>query len=85
LKNIVVQIFSCIAKKVVQGSNGSNYLYEFIDGFEFEVYSEGYWEDSIEDFCGWYEYKFGYNNWRDIDEIERELKLENIQVWCGKI
>ena len=36
---------------------------EFVDGFEFEVYSEGYWEDSVEDLCGWYEYKFGYNNY----------------------
>lgn len=31
---------------------------EFVDGFEFEVYSEGYFEDSIEDFCGMYIYKF---------------------------
>jgi hypothetical protein len=53
---------------------------EFIDGFTFEVYSEGYFEDSIEDFCGWYEYTFGRDNWRDIDDIERELELGNIQV-----
>ena len=56
---------------------------EFVDGFEFEVYSEGCWEDSVEDFCGWYKYKFGYNNWRDIEDIERELQLGNIQVWFG--
>lgn len=56
---------------------------EFVEGFEFEVYSEGYWDDSIEDFFGWYEYKFGYDNWRDIEEIERELELGNIQVFCG--
>ena len=54
---------------------------EFVDGFEFEVYSEGYWEDSVEDYCGWYEYKFGYNNWRDLGEIQRELDLGNIQCY----
>jgi hypothetical protein len=53
---------------------------EFIDGFEFEVYSEGYFEDSIEDVCGWYKYKFGHKNWRDIEDIKRELELGNIQV-----
>ena len=54
---------------------------EFVDGFEFEVYSEGYGEDSVEDFCGWYKYKFGYNNWRDLDEIQIELDLGNIQCY----
>jgi len=29
---------------------------EFVDGFTYEIYSEGYFEDSIEDYCGWYEY-----------------------------
>jgi len=54
---------------------------EFVDGFEFEVLSEGYFEDSVEDFWGWYKYKFGGNNWRDIEDIERELELGNIQVY----
>lgn len=51
---------------------------EFVDGFEFEIYSEGSFEDSIEDFAGWYEYKFGFDNWRDIEEIQHELDLGNI-------
>jgi hypothetical protein len=55
-------------------------LTEFIDGFEFEVYSEGYFEDSIEDFHGWYKYKFGHDNWREIEDIKRELKEGNIRV-----
>lgn len=54
---------------------------EFIVGFKYEVYSPGYWEDSIEDFCGWYEYKFNQGLcFRDIEDIEIELKLGNIQV-----
>ena len=53
---------------------------EFVQGFEFEVYSEGYSNEDIEDFCGWYCYKVGYNNWRDMGDIERELKLGNIRV-----
>lgn len=54
---------------------------EFINGFKYEVYSEGYFEDSIEDFCGWYEYEFNQGMcWRDIEDIERELKNGNIQV-----
>ena len=53
---------------------------EFIDNFKFEVYSEGYVEDSIEDFCGWYKYKFGVSNWRDVEEIEEEIEKGNIQV-----
>ncbi len=55
-------------------------IFEFVKGFKYEVYSEGYWEDSIEDFCGWYEYTFGMNCWRDIEDIERELLNGNIQV-----
>ena len=54
---------------------------EFVKGFEFEVYSEGYWEDSIEDFCGWYTYKFEEGwSFRDINDIKRELKNGCIQV-----
>lgn len=56
---------------------------EFDDGFEYEIYSEGYFDDSIEDFCGWYSYTVGVDCWRDIEDIERELELGNIQVWCG--
>lgn len=53
---------------------------EFIDGFEFEVWSDGLFEDCIEDFCGWYPYTMGANNWREIEDIERELKEGNIQT-----
>lgn len=53
---------------------------EFIEGFEFEVYSEGYYDDGIEDFCGWYTYIVGGNNWRDLDQIQEEIKRGNIRV-----
>lgn len=53
---------------------------EFINGFSFEVYSEGYFEDSIEDFCGWYSYTMGENNWRDNEEIKHELDAGHIRV-----
>ena len=58
---------------------------EFVDGFEFEVYSEGYIPDSIEDLHGWYKYKFGYNNYRDLDEIQIELDLGNIRCYIIKM
>ena len=54
---------------------------EFVDGFNFEVHSDGYFEDSIESFWGWYKYKFGQDNWRDIEEIKEELKDGNIQCY----
>lgn len=54
---------------------------EFIDGFEYEVHSEGYYIDSIEDYWGWYDYKYNIGTcWRDIDQIKRELKSGNIRV-----
>lgn len=53
---------------------------EFVDGFEFEIYSEGYSEDSVEDFHGWYKYTYGQNNWRDIEEIEVKLHAGNVRV-----
>ena len=53
---------------------------EFVEGFEYEVYSEGLFEDSVEDFCGWYKYTFGVDCWRDIEDIEQELKAGNIRV-----
>lgn len=55
-------------------------LDEFVDGFEFEIYSEGYFEDCVEDFCGWYPYKMGGNNWRDLEDLEEELLSGNIRV-----
>lgn len=56
---------------------------EFVTVFEYEVYSEGYFEDSVEDFCGWYIYKFEQGLcWRTIEDIENELKAGNIQ--CKK-
>jgi hypothetical protein len=54
---------------------------EFVDGFEFEVWSDGYFIDSVEDFCGWYPYTFGLDNWRDIEDIEEELEAGNVQVY----
>lgn len=53
---------------------------EFVDGFTYEIYSEGWWEDSIEDFCGWYEYTVGKDCWRHIDQIKQELLEGNIAV-----
>lgn len=53
---------------------------EFIDGFIFEIYSEGYWEEDIEDFCGWYEYTMGKDNWREIEDLKDELKKGNIRA-----
>jgi hypothetical protein len=55
-------------------------LEEFVNGFSFQIYSAGYFEDSIEDFAGWYTYTMGENNWRDIDEIKTELKAGHIRV-----
>lgn len=55
-------------------------LKQFVKGFEYEVYSEGYFEDGIEDLCGWYKYIFEVNDWRDLDDIKQDLKLNNIQV-----
>jgi len=60
-------------------------LEEFVKGFEYEVYSEGYFEDSIEDFCGWYKYKFQQGEcFRDIDDIEIELNNGSIQCRTKK-
>lgn len=56
---------------------------EFVDGFGFEVYSDGF-EDTIEDFCGWYEYKMGGNNWRSLSDIQYELKEDNIRCYESK-
>jgi hypothetical protein len=53
---------------------------EFVNGFKFEVYSEGYGDEGIEDFCGWYEYTFGLDNWRDLDQLEAELRDGNVQA-----
>lgn len=52
---------------------------EFVDGFKYEVYSEGY-DDCIEDFCGWYYYKVGGTCWRSLSDIQRELNNGNIRV-----
>jgi len=53
---------------------------EFVNGFTFDVYSEGMFDDCIEDFCGWYTYTIGKNNWRDIEEIQYQLEKGNIRV-----
>lgn len=53
---------------------------EFIHGFTYEIYSEGYFEDSVEDYCGWYKYTVGVDSWRNFGEIEHELQNGNIRV-----
>lgn len=54
---------------------------EFVKGFEYEVYAQGDDVFSIEDFAGWYKYRFEEGLcWRDLEDIERELKNGNIQV-----
>lgn len=63
-----------------------NYYYripkieEFIFGFVYEIYSNGFDDESVEDFCGWYIYTFGEDDWRDIEDIGRELKSGNIRT-----
>jgi len=54
---------------------------EFIKGFYYEVYSDGYFDDIIGDFCDWYGYEFlqGYD-WRDIDDIKE--CLDNGYIRC---
>ena len=42
---------------------------------------KGLFEDSIEDFVGWYTYTFGEDNWRNMDEIKEELKAGNIKTY----
>lgn len=45
---------------------------EFYIGFEYEIYSEGLDDASVEDFCGWYKYQFRKKScFRDIDDIEK--------------
>lgn len=53
---------------------------EFVDGFRFQVYSEGCDDLGVEDFMGWYEYVMGGNNWRSMEDIKCELELGNIRV-----
>lgn len=58
-------------------------LEEFTTGFAYQVYSEGYHEDSIEDFCGWYSYNFQQGLcFRDLEDIKRELNEGNIRAEC---
>jgi hypothetical protein len=52
---------------------------EFKFGFTYEVYSEGFFDDSVEDVDGWYTYTIGENCWRDIEDIERDLERGNIR------
>ncbi len=55
-------------------------IYEFVEGFEFEVYSEGNDDECVEDFCGWYPYKMGYSNWRDLDELKELILRKEIRT-----
>ena len=53
---------------------------EFVDGFTYEVYSEGH-DDGVESFSGWYEYTVGIDCWRDDSGCyEAELSRNNIRV-----
>ena len=54
---------------------------EFVEGFRYEVFSEGKMIADIEDRCGWYTYQFkeGYC-WRVLDDIKLDLINENIRV-----
>ena len=53
---------------------------EFIVGFEFEIYSEGYSDLDIEDSAGWYKYIYGKTNWRALEDLNNELADGNIRV-----
>jgi len=66
-------------KKVQQPQYRKPTIDEFVNGFEYEVYSDGTW-DSIEDVKGWYQYTVGLTCWRQRDVIESELKMGNIRV-----
>ncbi len=58
---------------------------EFILGFEYDVYSDGASIESIEDFSGWYSYRFNKGLcFRDIDDINTELERGNIRVKINK-
>ena len=46
---------------------------EFHTGFEFEIWSDGYFEDDVEDIAGWYEYTFNVRCWRSLSDIEELL------------
>lgn len=58
---------------------------EFKHGFKFEVFSEGYFDDSIEDIVGWYKYTYGVDSWRDLEEIERELEKGFVRARISKL
>jgi hypothetical protein len=56
-------------------------LDEFIIGLEYEVYSEGMSGGSIEDYMGWYSYKFGLGNcFRELCDIHYLLECDMIRV-----
>lgn len=67
------------------GDNKENYIIptsldQLPTGTKFEVWSEGYYDDSIEDFCGWYVYTIGENNFRDDEQLKTEMKHGNIRI-----
>lgn len=58
-------------------------LEEFVKGFVYEKYSEGYDFTSIEDFCGWCKYIFEVKDTGiciDLYDIKLELSKGNIRV-----
>lgn len=50
------------------------------DGFEYEIFCDGLFEDSIEDFAGRYTYTVGKDSWRDEEDLIRELEEGKIRT-----
>lgn len=72
-------------ERIIDTSTRIPDIFEFKPGFKYEVYSEGY-DDSIEDITGWYSYNFQQGNcWRDLEDIENELKQNNIRTYENSI
>lgn len=54
---------------------------EFVDGFEYAVWSDGHNEESVEDHVGWYRYNFRKGScWRGIDDIKIALERDEIRA-----
>ena len=54
-------------------------LHELVNGFSYEVWSEGYGEDYIEDDLNWYRYTVGEDSWRSFKSLKRKLEEGNIR------
>ena len=87
LDEAAMQIVEEFSKEIIEENKINNMesyyipkIEEFIDGFVYEIYSEGCFDENIEDFAGWYEYTMGKDNWRTIEEIAEQINLGNIRV-----